>query len=273
MSPTDETKYRILHLRMFMVFILLGVLGYQFFYNKYQYNFNTAPVISQTNLGDSFGNSIKNEASNIPSVDNEYTILRPMFKIGDGDVITTELISALSSDLMMESSLYLRQSDNSTREIIRMNLLSRILQVIPDRSDSERVLFTEIPEGVGGYILSRIVPSLYSIDVTNNFKVTKLGDRELYSTVRTFFDATKDNRYLAVSINDNRTNIVDTPAILDRNTGKIAKMDTYNTKEFPLVVDMFFSENEKTLTLVVARNNPDTEEFATSTLDWAKFTK
>lgn len=256
-----------------MVFILLGVFGYQLFYNKYQDNSNTAPIISQSNEVDSSGGPIVNGTVDIPSVDKEYGITRPIFEIGDGDVITTVLINASSTDLMMESALYLKQSDNSTREIIRMNLLSRILQVIPDRSDSERVLFTEMPEGIGGYILSRIAPSLYSIDLTNDFKVTKLGDRTVYTTVRTFFDATNDNRYLAVSVDDSKANIVDTPAILDRNTGKITKMGTYSTEEFPLVVDMVFSEDEKILSLVVARNNPDAEEFATSTLDWLDLVK
>ncbi len=273
MKPTDETKYRILHLRMLMFFILLGVFGYQFFYNKYQDNSNITPIISQTNDEDSSDIQIANGTVDIPSVDKEYGITRPIFEIGNGDVITTVLINASSTDLMMESALYLKRSDDSTREIIRMNLLGRILQVIPDRSDSKKVLFTEIPEGIGGYILSRIAPSLYSIDLTNDFRVTKLGDQKAYATVRTFFDATNDNRYLAVSVDDNKANIVDTPAILDRNTGMITKMGTYNAKEFPLVVDMVFSEDEKVLTLVVARNNPDAEEFATSTLDWANFAK
>lgn len=271
MNPTDETKYRILHLRMLVVFVLLGVFVYQFFYNKYQDNSNTTPIISQTNDEDSSDIPIANGTVDIPSVDKEYGITRPIFEIGNGDVITTVLINASSTDLMMESALYLKRSDNSTREIISMNLLGRILQVIPDRSNSKKVLFTEMPEGIGGYILSRIAPSLYSVDLTNDFKVTKLGDRTAYTAVRTFFDVTNDNRYLAVSLDDSKANIVDTPAILDRNTGKITKMSTYSTKEFPLVVDMFFSEDEKILTLVVARNNPDAEEFATSTFDWSDF--
>lgn len=277
-SPTDETKYRILNARILVLFVLLGAFGYYFFYNKYYSSSHVgfSPAVSQNNeevsveapaLNDS--NPVRTISTiDIPSIDKEYGITRPIFEIGNGDVITTVLINASSTDLMMESAVYLRRSDTSIKEITKANLMGRILQVIPDRSDSKRVLFTEIPDGIGGYILSRIVPSLYSVDLTNNFKVTKLGDKKVYTTVRTFFDVTNDNRYLAVSVNANNANIVDTPAIIDRNTGKIAKITTYNTKEFPLVVDMVFSEDEKILTLVLARNNPDAEEFATSTVNW-----
>lgn len=227
--------------------IALGILIYGYFIFTANRE-NELPSIDIVNTN--------NSDNKVSTVDYTYSSIET--KEG---VVIAELISTSeqknSAAPLYHSRIYLKKKDGAEKVLRTLDTQNGYLRIFAERSDEDRILFYTQPDGLGGYIISRISPDLHVIDINDDYRTEKVSNEDEYENAD-YYDITHDMRYVVFTIGNSTT-----PAIFDRINNSVLQLKKIMDEEYQYVSDMVFLNNDTVLKIVLARNNPENESFKT----------